>query len=669
MADTDVLDIEQILDRVEGLVPRGPREWMCKCPAHEDKNASLSICELDDGSPLIHCFAGCSYGAILEALEVAQPKPVTISFTSPPLKDLSKSGLGLWAELFQFDHRELDPFFVGGIERHLSIEADRIEFLWPGMPSAVKYRLSNPGETKGYLWGKNSPHPPIWPQLEEQLEEEIYLTEGESDCIVLRRAGLPAYAITTGGSKSTLPRFPTNVIRALIERGVRTIYLAFDDDDVGHNTAAVVYNQILAYEKMLPLDQIIDVRVLRVNELALSFLGEKDLRQVWLRVRDPEAFSDGIRAIKEDADTDSPATKLWDHWEYINRPVADLQWIVKDVVQAGGIGWISGYPKRGKSWIALDLAFAIATGDPFLKRFEVLMPGDVIYVVKENSDSSTVGRIKKILGSKKSGFSVSMGGKEVDIELENRVMIDASRDFYFEPQAVEALIQKALRHIKRTGRPIRAIIIDPLSFSLPKGKFDLNSFADFQKYVVDLVAHITRRTGAAVLVVHHQNKSDDNNTMLGSVAAEASYDNKIMFLTKAKDHVPGDPVRIQIEHRDGQAVVFDLQIKIDDHSYETIVTDVDVDDLRENAGMNVKVSFVDKQKRYGSMIKPLLIDLPEEFQYRDYVDVVRSQYGEDDISASLVENVFKWLKDGQEGPPVIEQHKKGWYRLFKGPQA
>lgn len=40
----------------------------CKCPAHEDASPSLSISETRDGRPLVHCFAGCSQGQVIDAL-------------------------------------------------------------------------------------------------------------------------------------------------------------------------------------------------------------------------------------------------------------------------------------------------------------------------------------------------------------------------------------------------------------------------------------------------------------------------------------------------------------------------------------------------------------------------------------------------------------------------
>ncbi len=58
----------QILDRLRGVRKIGERRWEAQCPAHNDRTPSLSIRETDNGKILIHCFAGCGYGAILAAV-------------------------------------------------------------------------------------------------------------------------------------------------------------------------------------------------------------------------------------------------------------------------------------------------------------------------------------------------------------------------------------------------------------------------------------------------------------------------------------------------------------------------------------------------------------------------------------------------------------------------
>jgi hypothetical protein len=55
---------------IRGLNARqsGNGSWMAHCPVHDDKNPSLSISQSADGTLLLHCFAGCGQGAVIEAL-------------------------------------------------------------------------------------------------------------------------------------------------------------------------------------------------------------------------------------------------------------------------------------------------------------------------------------------------------------------------------------------------------------------------------------------------------------------------------------------------------------------------------------------------------------------------------------------------------------------------
>ena len=62
-----MLPLDNLLSRLEKAKPQG-RGYLARCPAHDDKSPSLSIDEKDDGSLLIHCFAGCPAADVLAAV-------------------------------------------------------------------------------------------------------------------------------------------------------------------------------------------------------------------------------------------------------------------------------------------------------------------------------------------------------------------------------------------------------------------------------------------------------------------------------------------------------------------------------------------------------------------------------------------------------------------------
>jgi len=64
-----VRPVEKILDRLEGVI-QSNGSWKALCPAHDDKEPSLSVSEGDDDRALLHCFAGCDNEEILAALRL-----------------------------------------------------------------------------------------------------------------------------------------------------------------------------------------------------------------------------------------------------------------------------------------------------------------------------------------------------------------------------------------------------------------------------------------------------------------------------------------------------------------------------------------------------------------------------------------------------------------------
>jgi hypothetical protein len=85
-------------------------DWMARCPAHHDREPSLSIREADNGKILVHCHAGCEQEHVIAALRARGlwpencPQPSRRSAlhatpTSQPARDDAKrteAGLAIW---------------------------------------------------------------------------------------------------------------------------------------------------------------------------------------------------------------------------------------------------------------------------------------------------------------------------------------------------------------------------------------------------------------------------------------------------------------------------------------------------------------------------------------------------------------------------------------------
>lgn len=63
--------VDVLLSRLSKVKQTGRDKWIACCPAHDDKNPSLTIRELDDGRILIHCFGGCGACDVVESLGLA----------------------------------------------------------------------------------------------------------------------------------------------------------------------------------------------------------------------------------------------------------------------------------------------------------------------------------------------------------------------------------------------------------------------------------------------------------------------------------------------------------------------------------------------------------------------------------------------------------------------
>jgi AAA domain len=184
--------------------------------------------------------------------------------------------------------------------------------------------------------------------------------------------------------------------------------------------------------------------------------------------------------------------------DLLTEPDTKVEWVVDDLLPAGGFATLTAKPKVGKSTLARHLALSIATGRPFLGRSTA--QGAVIYLALEEKRSE-VRKHFRAMGA--------TGEEEIYI--------------YTATAPADALAQ--IREVLESRKPA-LLIIDPL-FRFTRIK-EGNDYAQVTQALEPLVA-LARETGTHVLCVHHEGKGDrqGGDAILGSTAIFGAVDTAI----------------------------------------------------------------------------------------------------------------------------------------------
>ena len=201
--------LEDVLARLEG-VNRSGAGYMARCPAHDDRRASLSVAEGEDGRVLLFCQAGCQTADVAAALGLS-------------LSDL----MG--------DARDPD-----GGETNLVATYDYVDecgaLLYQDVRYAPKTFRQRRPDGHGWQWRLEGVRRVLYrmPQViaAARSHDTIYVCEGEKDVEALERAGCTA-TCNAGGAGKWRPEYSEAL------RGANVIIVA-DKDEPGRAHAVNV---------------------------------------------------------------------------------------------------------------------------------------------------------------------------------------------------------------------------------------------------------------------------------------------------------------------------------------------------------------------------------------------------------------------------------------------
>ena len=197
-----------LLARLDG-VKTTTDGWQARCPAHDDRTASLSICRGDDERWLVHCHAGCAVDAILAELHLER------------------------RDLFPSNCPAGGTNGKGQIEESYDYQTDGGELLFQAVRLKPKdFRQRRPDGDGGWLWNVKGLNRVVYRLPELQRKEAIFIAEGEKDADRLWSVGLPATTCSGGAQK-----WGDRYAKQLKDAGVKRVAILPDNDDAGRKHA------------------------------------------------------------------------------------------------------------------------------------------------------------------------------------------------------------------------------------------------------------------------------------------------------------------------------------------------------------------------------------------------------------------------------------------------
>ena len=112
--------------------------WMARCPAHDDREPSLSIRDADDGKVLVRCHAGCDQERVIAALRsrglweenghrrFTRPAPRAAASAEPDRDDAKRTeaALAIWQSAMPADGTPVETYLASrGLHRPAAADA------------------------------------------------------------------------------------------------------------------------------------------------------------------------------------------------------------------------------------------------------------------------------------------------------------------------------------------------------------------------------------------------------------------------------------------------------------------------------------------------------------------------------------------------------------------
>jgi hypothetical protein len=540
----------------DSVRPTGPGKWTARCPAHDDRHASLTVSTGDNGAALIRCHAGagCSFESIVAALGIE------VKDLFPPK---AHNGNGHHANNGQRRTTKpptTHPTWERAVAAGEFVTKGRFAGFWSYRNAdgdeyarVVRFNIGDGKEFKPFRsvaggWQMKDPeqwHPYRLPELLNAREDDpdgiVIITEGEKSADAAASIGLMA-STSAHGAKS-----PGKTDWGSLAG--RDVAVMPDADPAGEKYAEQVAG-ILSR-----LDPPAHVRIVHIPDLPpkgdfVEFVRAGGTHQKFMeltanagheiRLREDRKSkgsqksakaSDKVDTEKETANVASAGHKpLAFHpvsaGQLVDTYPTERPYLLDGLLRMGETANIVASPKTYKSYLALCIALCVAAGRSLFGMFQATQ-GRVLVIDNELHGETISNRIVKVATAL--GISpdiwrgsidvLSLRGKNADINSLGSLMRSISRGTY-------------------------ALILMDALYRLWPPDCEENSNGGVTR-VYNTIDSYAEMTGAAIICIHHSSKGIQGGKAVTDTGSGAG----------AQSRAPDDHFVIRQHEEEGCAVL------------------------------------------------------------------------------------------------------------------
>lgn len=456
---------------------------MCVCPCHNDKKASLTVSIGDNGGIVFFCHAGCRTEDILSAIGL------TFADISPEREktNVTKGNFDFNNVVAAYEYKN----------NTCKLRDRNKNFLWQHKEPDGTWK---PGRGK-------APH--VLYQAGEP-QQIVFCLEGEKDCNNTAKLGFFCVSAEDGaGAKS---KWHDSYTKELENKDV---ILIPDNDGVGRQFVENIAAKITGRAKSVKVLNLLDVwqELPEKGDISdiIAHFGEEKTKELLSDMVERASEWMPFEAAEEDVFSSFGFYTVPGLTEAERKPP---EFIIDGMLPVG-MTFLSGAPKIRKSFLALQIAIAVASGGQFFGHDT--MKCDVIYFDLEGSKSRISSRTKRMTTSIPSNVFVT-----------NRIQERLSNG-----------LTEKLQALHKQKPSIRLIIIDTYSRARGSPKtFGQNAY-DADVSFLEPVQQMALQENIAILFVHHDKKgagfaSDSFERLSGTMGISGSADAVLNLIAEGK---------------------------------------------------------------------------------------------------------------------------------------